>query len=86
MIFNKYKYWKNKYNEVWQAYNSLYRINIQEQRFSNILRDRIRLARNFIDTKRYSKNLKIIDYILDLSIDIAEIERLLQQMKGNNNE
>lgn len=84
MIFNKYKYWKNKYNEVYQAYNSLYRTNIQEQRFSNMLRERIRLARNFIDTKRYSKNLKIMDCILDTSIDIAEIERLLQQLKGNN--
>lgn len=86
MIFNKYKYWKNKYNEVYHEYNSLYRMNIQEQRFNNMLRERIRLARNFIDTKRYSKNLKIMDYILDTSIDIVEIERLLKELKGNNNE
>lgn len=81
MIFNKYKYWKNRYNEVYHEYNKLYRMNIQEQRFNNKLRERIRLARNFIDTKRYSKNLKIIDCILDSSIDIADIEKLLQELK-----
>ena len=36
MIFNKYKYWKNKYNEVYHEYNSLYRVN-------NMLRERIEL-------------------------------------------
>lgn len=69
--------WKRKYDELYSNYQSLYKANLQEQLFSNKLRRRILIAKDFVYKRRRSKNFDMIYYILDSCNDINEIEEKL---------